>query len=217
MQSNKITEAVYSLDLQQKRVIALAIKNVNKQGRAYVEASEYSLIFNITLKKSKEILSGQKVSILRPNVTLNLGGSNFRSFNLVAEYSHTGKNGYYQVQFTAAALPYISNLKKEFTKYNLDQVGRITNVYHMRLYESLCQWSGSTQWVTSPDWLREHYSLPASYAKYSLFKIKFLDRAMREINDKTNLMVKFKETYTGRKCTGLTFLFYDKLLTESDQ
>ena len=58
--------------------------------------------------------------------------------------------------------------------------------------------------------LLNRFELPKSYLIYANLKIKFLDKSIKEINEKTLFNISYKELKTGRKITGIQFCINEK-------
>ena len=65
------------------------------------------------------------------------------------------------------------------------------------------------------EYLITQFVMPKSYSqRYSLFKNDFLNKALEEINEKTDLDIRYKELKTGRKITSVEFCIGRKQLSE---
>ena len=103
-------------------------------------------------------------------------------------------------------------MEKHFTSYQLKQVAQLTSKYAIRLYEFLIAWRnvGKTP-VISLSEFREKLGLEINeYQKMVNFKSRVLEPAIKQINELTDIHVKYEQYKTGRSISGLSFTFKHK-------
>jgi Protein involved in initiation of plasmid replication len=62
--------------------------------------------------------------------------------------------GKVSLRFSQDILPYLSELKGQFTRYELKHIGNMTSIYAIRLYELLMQWKSTGVREVEIDWLK---------------------------------------------------------------
>jgi plasmid replication initiation protein len=112
--------------------------------------------------------------------------------------------------FAPDLIPYLSQLKGSFTRYELKHIGNMTSTYGIRLYELLMQWKGTGKREIEIEWLKKQFELDASYERMDNLKRRVIDPAVKDINKHSNYAVSWEQRKTGRKVTHLTFSFYEK-------
>jgi plasmid replication initiation protein len=106
--------------------------------------------------------------------------------------------GEYVVEFNRNLVPYITGLSEKFTQFYLHHCGKLNNARTIRLYESLCQWAQAGVWKVDVGWLVSRYELPKSQAEnFAEMRRKFIDPAIKRINENTPLKVDFKTSKGG--------------------
>ena len=103
--------------------------------------------------------------------------------------------------------PYLLDLKKNYTKYELLFSIKMQSKYALKLYELLKSWEKSKHGRKEfdLDYLKNHIDAPSSYKNFNNFKTRVLDKALKEINDITELIVSYETITRGKKVTGLIF------------
>lgn len=89
---------------------------------------------------------------------------------------------------------------------------KVNGYYTQRFYELFRSWSNVRSEVTfDVDYLKKWLELDnqKSYKLYSNFKNKVILAAIKEINEKLNMKVSFKENKSSRKITSITFKISD--------
>ena len=108
-------------------------------------------------------------------------------------------------------MPLITNLERHFTSYQLEQVKDLTSIYAIRLYELLISWKQKKKVELSLVDLRLKLGIePNEYKAMNNFKAKVLDLAVSQINEHTDITVKYEQVKQGRTITGFKFSFKQK-------
>lgn len=99
-----------------------------------------------------------------------------------------------------------------YSPINLKMIKQANGYYTQRFYELFRIWSGLNKEVTYTigelkEWLVIEEG--TSYDRYFNFKVKVVEPALKEINEKLNMKVSYKENKTGRSVTSLTFIVED--------
>lgn len=99
--------------------------------------------------------------------------------------------------FANAIIPFLVELEKRFTTYEIEQIAQLSSQYAMRLYEffmqNLDKKSGKGWLHISLDELRFRFGLlPTEYTLMSNFKKYVLDFAMQQINERTDLTATYE-------------------------
>ena len=102
--------------------------------------------------------------------------------------------------------PFLLDLKKNFTKYNLKYVLGFKSAYSIKLYELLktFEYVGEKEFLLEE--LQDIFKVPKSLKVYGDFKRKTLNVARAEINLKSDLNIEFKEIKKGKKVVAIKFL-----------
>lgn len=116
-------------------------------------------------------------------------------------------SGVIQLRFAPELKPYLLQLKTVFTSYKLNNILSLKSVYAIRLYELMKKWQQVAQWKCSIDSLREKLGASnKSYNLYGNFKNKILIPAIKELNEQTDLFIRYTEVKKGRKVDAIEFI-----------
>ncbi|MBC2457780.1 replication initiation protein [Clostridium beijerinckii] len=99
-----------------------------------------------------------------------------------------------------------------YSPINLKMIRQANGYYTQRFYELFRVWSGHNKEVTHTiDQLKEWLMIEegTSYDRYFNFKTKVVEPALKEINQKLNMKVSYKENKAGRSVKSLTFIVED--------
>jgi plasmid replication initiation protein len=114
------------------------------------------------------------------------------------------------LSFAQKIIPYLSQLRAQFTRYKLEYVGKMRSVHGIRLYELLMQWQKTGQREVELGWLKTQLQLEDSYPAIKDFKKRVIDHAVNDINLHSNLNVSYTQRKAGRVVTHFIFSFTDK-------
>lgn len=115
-----------------------------------------------------------------------------------------------QFEFDPKIVPYLFDVRKYFTQYELSNVLKMKSVYGVRLYELAKSYQNIRE--KSFDLKELRYLLGAeekSYDRYSNLKQKIIEPAMNELRMYSDLKIDYLEIKDGRKVTGIKFIISD--------
>ena len=120
------------------------------------------------------------------------------------------------MRFTADVVPLITRLEEQFTSYEITQVAGLDSGYAIRLYELLIKWrsTGKTPLFELQSFRQQLGVELNQYKTMSNFKSRVLDPAIKQINEHTDITVKYKQHKQGRIITGFTFKFVMTVKTQ---
>ena len=98
------------------------------------------------------------------------------------------------VEIDEDLMPYLLELKGEYTKYQLSNIGSIKSVQQLKLYELLRSWADKGKYRTTLENLRDYLEIKeGTYKVYGNFKQKILGKALDIINKETDISVELEE------------------------
>ena len=222
VKSNQIIEASYRLSVAEQRVILSAISQVRRDKPVTDE-----VLYSVTaadlaelcgtdpktayrdLQNAAERLQTRRVSLLLEPDGVTIRSKRRRVTCWVQTVDYIDQEGRVEMRFGKDILPYLTGLQREFTRYALSDVAKMTSAYGIRLYELLVQWKGGHREVALDD-LRRWLQLEDRYPSIKDFKRWVLDPAVEQINEHSPLMLTWSQRKTGRKVTHLVFDYAPK-------
>ena len=224
VKDNALIQASYTLDTVEQRLILLAIAEARETGHGITEnsllevhASSYINTFNVEKHTAYTVLRDASKSLFDRYVTyhdINPKTGKDRSFHCrwVDKIGYEPQSGIVFLRFTQDIVPLITRLEENFTKYELEQVSRLTSSYAIRLYELLIQWrsAGKTP-IFDLSIFRQQLGVEAhQYKTMSNFKTYVLEFALKQVNELTDITAKYEQHKKGRAISGFSFAFKQK-------
>jgi plasmid replication initiation protein len=139
--SNDLIEAQYRLSLNEQRLILLLISVIQPEDDDFYDydlrVSEFAIMFGIeNVKNIHALVEEASKNLVGKRLDLSEGDNK----KYVAWLSHAeyieGK-GIINISFHKSLKPYLLQLKRRYTQYNLRYVVRFKSSYSIRLYELL--------------------------------------------------------------------------------
>ena len=230
VKDNALIGASYNLDVVEQRLILLAIIEARESGKGItandaltIHASSYMQSFNVerqaaykALKDACKDLFARQFSYQEKTKKGNLTTITSR---WVSQIGYTEDEATVQLIFAPVVVPLITRLEESFTKYEIQQVAKLSSKYAMRLYEILIAWRSKRK---TPSFelqdFRSKLGLGTSeYKAMSDFKKYVLDIAINQINEFTDIKASYEQHKKGRSISGFAFSFSPKKRDSNSQ
>jgi len=214
-QSNQLMEASYTLTLPEKQLVLLAAAELdahgtmNSDGIVGVTAAKLAKAFDIplnhaygTLKSAAESLFERTIRSIRKS---RKGRDIVRNARWISAKEYEDGEGKLTLTFSTDVIPFLTNLRKQFTTLELRYVGRLPTFYAVRLYElfTTARSSGSAEY--SVEELRDLLNITTEYSAFRDFRRHVVDPSVLAINEKTDLRVVADYRSVGRKVVAIAF------------
>lgn len=221
VKSNRVVEASYSLTTNEQRILLIAMSQIDSRQTLdplqgfEVSANDLTQLSDSKTKNEYRDLKAAAEQLLNRIVTINNPFADEKRVtqlktHWISSIAYVPNEGKIRLYFAPHLLPYISQLTSEFTKYQLQEVGKFSSIYSFRLFELIQQWKTAGKREIEIEWLRKCFELGDKYSAIKDFKVRILDPAVSEINELTSYQVSWTQRKTGRKVTHLIFTFSEK-------
>lgn len=220
VKDNALINASYSLELTEQRIILLAILKARENKTPHnqeliVTAQSYITAFNVhrntaykTLKTACDNLFDRRFSYQRYS---DKGKVEQVKSRWVQSVVYAESDSYIKIKFADEVLPLITMLEKHFTSYELQQVASLKSIHAIRLYELLIQYRTVGKLEISLSDLRLKLGIAdGKYPTMNNFKARVLDVGIQQINEHSDIIVKYEQAKSGRTITGFKFTFKQK-------
>ena len=217
VKTNQLNSAVQNLSLPELRIIQLAIVDARETGKGLdtktplrIDASRYADAFDTTRQNAYILMKQSEETLFIRRFTYFDREKKPIKSRWLQDVRYLDDEGAIEVCFTRLVVECITRLdgaEQFFTQYMLSQTANLSSVYSVRLYELLIQWktAGKTP-VFELSLFRGQMGLnDDEYKIMGNFKLRVLDLAVNEINEKTDLTVSYTQEKRGRTITGFKF------------
>ena len=213
VKSNQVIEASYTLTTIEQRLILSAIAQVPK-GEEISDDVLYPLTTKNLVKLGGDGKASHKefkdaVNRLYERSIVLRDGDESDSFRWIQEKVFKGSTIAF-IRFSKPILPFLSNLKAEFTKYLESDIVGMSSPYSIRFYELIMQYRSIGHREISLEDLRWMFQLQNKYPVWADLKKRVIEQATKEINEHSPYNLTIEPKRTGRKITSIVLKFQDK-------
>ncbi|MHA1178942.1 replication initiation protein RepM [Psychrobacter faecalis] len=228
VKTHHLNTVLQNLKLAEIRIVQLAVVDARETGKGLtaetplrIDALRYAEVFDTTrqngylmMKEAEDTLFNRRFSYIDDE------GKLVKS-RWLSQVRYLDDEGAIEVVFTPAVVQGITRIdgaEEFFTKYLLEQTATMTSNYSVRLYELLVQWKQAkkTPMFELQEFRGQLGVEDDEYKAMSNFKIRVLDLAVEEINEKSDLNINYTQKKKGRKIIGFTFTVHEKPKTKTD-
>ena len=220
VKDNKLIAAKYSLSTLQQKVLLQAIAKIEPTDTKHIyKFNIMEFAEAVDLKGSKTIYNQMATIcdqlIKLPNLCIKTKDDGFKYINWVASAEYIPKEAIVEVEFSQKLMPYLIELKEQFTTYYLANIMQLKSSFSIRIFELLKQYEklkkrtikledfrqlvGTTEIDKNGEIIKEDYPL------YANFKSRVILPAQKELKQKTDIYFNFKEIKEGRKVVAIEF------------
>jgi plasmid replication initiation protein len=213
VKANSLIEASYRLSIDEVRILALTIGTIdpksNQQIFDFTVADFVREFPEISMDNAyKQIQSAIKRIYDRSVRTED--GNRVTEFRWVSSRTYFKNEGRFRIAMTNEVMPYLTQLKGQFTQYQLRHISSFNSVHSIRIYELVTQYrSVGYREITIED-LKKWLQVEENYPRWDNFKNRVLTPSITEINDKSDLFIDVEQIKRGRSIYALNFIITPK-------
>jgi plasmid replication initiation protein len=220
--SNLLIESSYRLSLSEQRILLSCISQIsnkdNTQKRFTLSVSDYAEMFEVGAKSAYREMYSAADKLFDRSIIIKNESVNTKFRWVQEQVVHAKGEGKIELVFSDRIVPYLFQLKEQFTSYQLTHVSKLKSTYSIRLYELLMQFKSTKRRVIDVSDFRIFMGTGDKYATFKTFSQKVIKKAMDELNLKSNLNIKLEKLPKNRACKTLVFTFnYKKKAGDSHQ
>lgn len=208
---NALITAAYTLNLVEKRMVLLASALANSADPVNgltIRAEQYARAYEVTKEAAYAALQEACETLFERRVTLYKGRDKTVT-RWISFITYKKGQGEVEIGFSTKVIPFLYELKNNYTFFGLDQIAKLTSIHAVRLYELIIQWRSTrkTPMIELATFRGQLGIQPDEYPRMTDFKRRVLDTALKQINDLTDITVKYEQHKRGRSISGFSFTF----------
>lgn len=209
-QSNRLVEASHTLTLNEKRLVLCAASLIDPRkppagGLLTIRADAFAEVFGLDVRHAYAALDDASTRLFERDIRRYAKGKVIERLRWVYRVKYKEGEGCVELGFSPDVLPHLTLLNKEFTSYQLKQIGNLSSFYAIRLYELMGQFLKLGQRECTLDQLRQMLDLGEKYQDVKDMRKRVLNPALKELNASTDIRALVEPTRRGRKILGFVF------------
>lgn len=224
--SNELITAAYSMTAKEKQLLIACISQIDsrvgastitKQTKFTIKSSDIEDIF-YNDKNRRNVYRDLAVATDRlydRDVEIQLSETKKLRTRFVSGALYDSATGEVTLTFAEDILPYLTQLKANFTKYKLLDIRELSSVHAIRLYELIVCWIGQFQYSRTFDDFddfRQVMGVEGKYKQFNQLKESVINKAIEEINENTNYRIKAEYRKFKRSFVSMELKFHKKTL-----
>lgn len=225
VKSNKLVQALQTLSLSETRLLQLAIVDARETGQGLsadepleLNAIRYAQAFNVSADAAYLALIEAEDSLFKRQFTITNDDGTLTKSRWIQDANYRKGEGRILVTLTRVVVEHVTKIdgfEQYFTSYHLKKTADFKSVYAVRLYELLMQWKsiGKTP-IFELNKFRSQIGIGVNeYTRMEAFKRRVLDIALDQINNFSDISVKYEQHKKGRFISGFSFSFKHKKIS----
>ena len=208
---NKLIEARYETTLHQQRIMLWLISEIRPEDRDFQK-------YRVTIKELAKFVGLEKNKNVYRQIAEATGGmvgrlveigsledDEYLQVSLVSSAKYKIGQGFVDLSIDPELMPYLLDLKANFTKAYLRDLMSMKSAYSIRLYDLLNQYRKVGKRSLEVDELKRMLGIENKYKLYGDFHRRVITPSVKEINERTDLFVAYTERKEGRSVKWLDF------------
>ncbi|EMT2821381.1 TPA: replication initiation protein [Neisseria gonorrhoeae] len=216
VKANSLIEANYRLSIDEIRILALTIGTMDSKSN--------QKIFDFTVadfvREFPEISQDNAYKQIQAAIKRIYDRSvktedkdRVTEFRWVSSRTYFKKEGRFRIAMTDEVMLYLTQLKGQFTQYQLKHIAYFNSVHSIRIYELITQYRSVGSREITVEKLKEWLQVENKYPRFNSLNQRVLEPAITEINEKSDLVVEVEQIKRGRTIHSLNFVIGSKKRT----
>jgi plasmid replication initiation protein len=226
-QSNDLIEARYKFDIWETRIFTSVLSLIHREDEDFkvyrVYLHDVIHEFDINNHRAYEYLRIATKSLLEKVIHFNYeenGAERTTLYHLLStadymtaiiEEDKRHLHEYFDIKIDPDMKPFLLQLKKQFTSYEMQNIIHFRSSYTVRIYEHLKQYESIGKRKMDVSYIKQIFELEKEYPLFANFYQKIIAPAHRDINAHSDLMItEIEKVKKGKSIVSLVFKFYKK-------
>lgn len=222
VKSNSLVSAIYKMPVNSSHLFNIMLRNIDANdvisdnGKLHrITAIEFGKLLGIKHKQNqyRELKIATKF-LLSAVIKIPIDTFTYEEYSIFDTARYAVGDGYTSLAFSRNFLPFIQNLKGDYTRLKLAETLQFKKFASVRIYEKLMQYrqaDDSGWWRVEMDELKKFLNIEREHIYWSNnhFRIKVFNPAIKEITKQLEWDIKVKNIKAGRTIKELEISFKD--------
>jgi plasmid replication initiation protein len=211
--SNNLIDASYKLNVQAQKLVLACLGKIDSrpdatpQKEVTLTASEFSELMGIDIKNAHRELYKAADALFKSSIILHEGDDEIELYWIQEKAKKLKGEGAIRIVWSDRILRYICQLKSRFTTYKLRNIASLQSGHSIRLYELLMKFNATGERVIYLDDFKSALGISDKYPEFKVLNRDVIKPAIDELNQRSDLIIKFDTIKKGRTVAALIFEF----------
>lgn len=209
--SNDLVRGATELTLVESRLLLLVAAMgtssapLNSFTNYRVFAHTYAELFGVEKSNCYKLLKEAGVTLYQRNILiLTDSGKKQGEFRWITSIVYRENEGAVDIMLSPRVIPFLTELKSQYTQYPLTQTKLLNRSYALRLFEIGMSYLSIGAWSLSIEEFRSLFMLSEDCRQDNI-QNRILKPCLQQINQTTNIFIKYTTYKVGKKITGFKF------------
>lgn len=212
VKANHLIEARYELNLNEQKIILYSVSKINRKKNNFniitIGVKDFFELLDTSTERYTEIrkiirkLRNKEIIIDTPEGEIITGW--------LSSIEYKRDTGTIDLEFSQKLIPYLLQLKKRFTRYQLRNILHLKSKYGIRIYELMKQYGTIGRREFKLDELKRILWIEDQYKRIYDLERFVLKPAKKEINEYTDIRIDYEKIKSGRRITSILFTIESK-------
>ena len=211
--SNNLIDSSYKLNVQAQKLVLACLGKIDSrpdappQKEVTLTASEFSELMGIDIKNAHRELYKAADALFKSSIVLHEGDDEIELYWIQEKAKKLKGEGAVRIVWSDRILRYICQLKSRFTTYKLRNIASLQSGHSIRLYELLMKFNATGERVIYLDDFKSALGISDKYPEFKVLNRDVIKPAIEELNQRSDLIIKFDTIKKGRTIVALVFEF----------
>ena len=211
--SNNLIDASYKLNVQAQKLVLACLGKIDSrpdatpQKEVTLTASEFSELMGIDIKNAHRELYKAADALFKSSIILHEGDDEIELYWIQEKAKKLKGEGAIRIVWSDRILRYICQLKSRFTTYKLRNIASLQSGHSIRLYELLMKFNATGERVIYLEDFKSALGISDKYPEFKVLNRDVIKPAIDELNQRSDLIIKFDTIKKGRTVAALVFEF----------
>ncbi len=211
--SNSLIDASYKLNAQAQKLVLACLGKIDSRPdklptkEITITASEFSELMGIDMKNAHRELYKAADSLFKCSIILKDENEEVELYWVQKKAKKLKGEGAVTLTWSDDVLKYICQLKSRFTSYKLRNIAQLQSSHSIRLYELLMKFNATGERVIYLDDFKSSLGISDKYPAFKDLNKWVIKPAIEELNQRSDLTIKFDTIKRGRTVAALVFEF----------
>jgi plasmid replication initiation protein len=212
--SNALIQASYKLSLNEQRLVLACVaqldgrKPLPKDNLFTLSVADFADTYSLPIDQAYEALKEASNSLYERDIKV-FDGKVKERFRWIYHVKYHDGEGKVSIGFSPTISPYLTMLNKQFTSYQIKRVAALNSAYSIRLFELLSQYKNTGLFVVKLADFKAWLEIEEKYPRFFDLCRRILDPAVKELQEESNLAIKWCAIRKGRSVERLEFTFQE--------
>jgi plasmid replication initiation protein len=211
--ANSLIDASYKLNVQAQKLVLACLSKIDPRPEKEtpkeisLTATEFSNLMGIDKKNAHRELYKAADALFRSTIQLTENNEEVELYWIQEKAKKIKGEGAIRLVWSDKVLKYIGQLKGRFTTYKLRNIANLQSSHSIRLYELLMKFNATGERVIYLDDFKSALGISDKYKEFKILKRDVIAPSVKELNQRSDLIIKFETIKKGRSVAALSFEF----------